>query len=215
MSQFDFFRNLCYNIYREKYEKRCCSVAAHIVHCRVCKGKIDTNSETNWVKPTNRMYYHTDCYNDFAKKKEKLANGDGISLEAADDFWRDATYYYFQRDLKISLDYRKFISQWNNFLKKGRTGKGLYFSLRYFYEIAKGDPKKSENGIGIADYIYEEGTNYWGERNQRDKGICDRIEEQIRRSREVEVKVVVQTKTPKNKKKTINLADIANMEDDE
>ena len=87
--------------------------------------------------------------------------------------------------------------------------------MRYFYEIAKGDPKKSENGIGIADYIYEEGTNYCGERNQRDKGICDRIEEQIRRSREVEVKVVVQTKTPKNKKKTINLADIANMEDDE
>jgi hypothetical protein len=202
-------------IYIEKYRKEVL-IVAHIVHCRVCKGKIDTDAEKNWVKPKSRMYYHTSCYDDFAKKTVKLESGEGLTIEASNDFWQNATYNYFKRDLKTSLDYRKFISQWNNFLKKGRTGKGIYFTLRYFYEIAKGDPKKSENGIGIVDYIYDEGTTYWGERNQRNKGICDRIEAQIRLAEEAERSVTIVVQKEKNKpKKTINLASIADMEDDE
>lgn len=161
------------------------------------------------------MYYHTSCYNDFAKKNVKLENGEGLSIEAEDDFWRTAVYDYFRKDLKTSLNYPKFISQWNNFLKKGRTAKGIYFTLRYFYEIVKGDPKRSENGIGIADCIYEEGTNYWGNRNQRDKGICDRIEEQIRQSYNNPIQTILVAKPTQNKKKTIDLASIADMEDDE
>ena len=190
-------------------------MAAHIVHCRVCKGKIDINSEQNWCKPANRMYYHTSCYNDFAKKNVKLENGEGLSIEAEDDFWRTAVYDYFRKDLKISLNYPKFISQWNNFLKKGRTAKGIYFTLRYFYEIVKGDPKKSENGIGIVPHIYNEGTEYWGNRNQRDKGICARIEEQIRQSESRKTIVIHRQKQKKVDTKIIDLSTIATMEDDE
>jgi hypothetical protein len=95
------------------------------------------------------------------------------------------------------------------------TAKGIYFALRYFYEIAKGDPSKSENGIGIVPHIYNEGTEYWGNRNQRDKGICARIEEQIRQSEAAKVVVIHRKKQPKQNKREIDLASIAAMEDEE
>ena len=42
---------------------------AHIVTCRICKAKIDTDSSTNWVMPSKNYYYHKTCYDDFGKKK--------------------------------------------------------------------------------------------------------------------------------------------------
>ena len=186
---------------------------AHIVQCRICKQKIDTEKETNWTKPTERMYYHTTCYEDFAKKKGAIREGD-LSIEVDDDMWRSAVYEYLKRDLKISLNYQKFLSQWNNFLKKNMTAKGMYFALRYFYEIANGDPKKSENGIGIIPHIYNEGTCYWGERNQRNKGICARIEAQIREADAVRVKVIHQSREVSKNKKLYDLSTLAGMEDE-
>jgi hypothetical protein len=85
--------------------------------------------------------------------------------------------------------------------------------LRYFYEIEKGDATKSENGIGIVPHVYERGTCYWGERNQRDKGICARIEAQIMQAASAKVRVVKQA--PKKKKvPVVDLSIIADMEDD-
>ena len=115
----------------------------------------------------------------------------------------------------MSVNYVKFTSQWNNFLKKNMTAKGIYFALRYFYEIANGDPKKSENGIGIVPHIYNEGTCYWGERNQRNKGICARIEAQIRQAEAVKVNVIHRAPQVKKNKRMIDLSTIASMEDDE
>ena len=184
-----------------------------LVHCRICKAAIDRDNQTDWVMPQERYYYHITCYDDFAKKKGAIKEGD-LYVEADDDLWKSAVYDYLKKDVKISLDFKKFTSQWDNFLKKNMTAKGIYFSLRYFYEIAKGDPKKSENGIGIVPHIYNEGTEYWGNRNQRDKGICARIEAQILQAANAKVQVVRQA--PKKKKTpVVDLSSIAMMEDDD
>ena len=185
-----------------------------LVHCRICKASIDRENQTDWIEPTPKWFYHISCYEDFANKKGRIREGD-INAEVEDDIWKSAVYDYLRRDLKISINYVKFTSQWENFLKKNMTAKGIYFSLRYFYEIAKGDPKKSENGIGIVPHIYNEGTEYWGNRNQRDKGICARIEEQIRQMEKTKVKVIHREKQAKVNTKIIDLSSIANMEDDE
>ena len=88
--------------------------------------------------------------------------------------------------------------------------------MRYFYEIAKGDPKKSENGIGIVPHIYNEATQYWGERNQRDKGILEKIEAQIKASQDrVVTKIVRKEKATGPKIKVYSFEDIENMEEDE
>jgi hypothetical protein len=163
--------------------------------------------------PQDKWYYHKACYEDFAKKRGAIKEGD-IDIEVDDDMWKGAVYDYLKKDVRIPLDFRKFSSQWDNFLKKNMTAKGIYFTLRYFYEIEKGDATKSENGIGIVPHVYERGTCYWGERNLRDKGICARIEEQIRQSREQVVHKVRQVQKVA-KKPTIDLASIAFTEDED
>jgi hypothetical protein len=184
-----------------------------LVQCRICKGKIDRDGQKDWCMPQEKWYYHIACYDDFAKKRGAIKEGD-IHIEVDDDMWKGAVYDYLKRDLKISLDFRKFTSQWNNLLKTGKTAKGIYFTLRYFYEIEKGDVSKSENGIGIVFKTYEKGTCYWGERNLRDKGICARIEAQIMQAAEQKVHIIRQA--PKVvKKPTIDLAAIADMEDED
>lgn len=179
-------------------------MAKAMVECRVCKQKfnrLDPNliEGVDWVKPVNLHYYHKKCYEDFAKKKGQIGK-DGIELEADELVWKTAAEDYLKRDLKISIDYKRFNSQWKKFIEKdGRTPKGIYFTLRYFYEVCRGLTEKSEGGIGIVSCVYEDATAYWGDRNQRDKGIVARIEQQIREAAEAKPKVVFQQKKPKQK----------------
>lgn len=186
---------------------------AHIVTCRICKAKIDTDKTDDWIMPTKNYYYHKTCYEDFGRKKGAIKEGD-INIELDDEMWFSAVYDYLKKDLKIVPNFTKLSSQWKNYLKKGMTAKGIYFTLRYFYEIQKGDTSKSEEGIGIVPYIYDEGTCYWGERNQRDKGICDRIEKQILQARELPLKEI-KAKSKVNRGKKIDLSKIAMLPEEE
>lgn len=185
---------------------------AHIVKCRICHIALDTDKEP-WVMPSKNFYYHAQCYEDFGKMKGSVKEGN-LTIELDNSKWLDLLYDYLKKDLKMPLDWNKMKSQWDNFLKKGMTAKGIYFTLRYFYDIANGDPSKSEGGIGIVPLIYNEGTSYWGERNQRDKGICDRIEQQILKAREQSLRIVLQRETIKVVP-DIDLASIADMADEE
>ena len=46
---------------------------AHIVHCRVCKQKIDIDSSHNWIMPSTNWYYHSKCYEDWIMSKRERA----------------------------------------------------------------------------------------------------------------------------------------------
>lgn len=177
-------------------------MARHIVHCRVCKGEIETNSETNWIMPSRNFYYHRDCYESWQTKKNDV----NANVEN-DELWKDATYQYLLRDLYIAVDYNKFASQWKNFLKKGRTAKGIYFTVRYFYEIEKGDRDKAQGGIGIVDYVYNDACAYWVDRERKGEQIVSQIEAQVKQEKNrKEIAVVKRDK--KKKKKAIDLSEI-------
>lgn len=187
-----------------------------LVRCRICGGLIDRQTQKeniDWVMPVEKWYYHTTCYEDFGKKRGAIKEGD-ITIEADDDLWFGAVYDYLKKDLKMPLNYNKLVSQWRNFLKKDMTAKGIYFTLRYFYEVAHGDPSKSENGIGIVPYVYHEGTSYWGERNIRDKGICTRIEDQVKAASARQITKIYQKNRPV-RKTTVDFAAIADFGEDE
>lgn len=130
--------------------------------------------------------------------------------------WFEATWEFLTKEIKVPVDFHKVRSQWNNFLQKKMTAKGMYFALRYFYEIKKNDVTKSENGIGIIPHIYQESCTYWQDREAHDAGICEAIERQIRQAQKQETVVVNRRK---KSKKTITaaerLAAIMNMEDEE
>lgn len=195
-------------------------MAKAMVECRVCKQKFnrldpDLVEGVYWVQPVKRFYYHKKCYEDFARKKGQIGK-EGIELEADEIVWKTAVEDYLKRDLKVSLDYKKFNSQWKKFVEKDEyTPKGIYFTIRYFYEICGGLTNKSEGGIGIVPHIYKDAAAYWGERNQKDKNIVAAIEEQIR---QFQNRNIIEVKMKRKKRQVKTAAEMlaeVDMEDDE
>lgn len=184
-----------------------------IVHCRVCGGDINRSTMkegTDWVMPSLNWYYHFACYQDWAKKKKATTD---INFMADEAVWKEAVYDYLAKDLKMRIDWPKFDSQWNNFLKKGYTAKGIFFTIRYIYDVKKCDVQKAQGGIGLVGNLYNEGCSYWCQREIENKGICERITQQIFQLRDQKKQVV--NKRTKPKKEKIDLAIIAEMEEDE
>lgn len=172
----------------------------HIVQCRICKEKMDIDEYKDWIMPSTNWYYHIKCYEDFGKKKKDL----DAALD--DDLWFQAAWDFLTKDQKIAVNFLKMKSQWDTFLKKKMTSKGIYFCLRYFYEAQEGDRSKAEGGIGIVPYIYDDSCEYWARLDQREVGICQKIEEQLKqRFNRTEVRL---KRTSTKKAKLINFDDI-------
>lgn len=171
---------------------------AHVVKCRACGIKFDTDklNDDEWIMPKTNQYYHKDCYDKWIKDK------DDPNADMTKDAWYAALVDYLYRDLKMPVDFAKLQSQWNNFLKPGKemTPKGVYFSVKYFYDIEHGDMEKAQGGIGIVPSIYKRATQYWADREQREQGIIDAIIAQIK-EREARPTKVIHKKTEKKKPK--------------
>lgn len=186
-----------------------------LVKCRICKeqfNRLDPNlvEGVDYVKPSERMYYHKKCYDDYQNSKLD------VHANMTDELWFQAAWDFLRRELKYDFNFVKVRKQWESFLKNKMTAKGMYFALKYFYEIKKNDVTKSENGIGIIPHIYEDSHTYWLERERRDRGIVAAIEKQILESQNQNV-IDVRIKKIKRQVKTAAeiLAEIADMEDDE
>ncbi len=176
------------------------------VHCRICGQVIDRNIEkegVDWIMPSNKWYYHKSCY-------ENWKQGTPENDEAYIGF----IYDYISRDLKVKYDYYMCEAQRKKFISENKmTNKGIFFTLKYFYDIKGGSWDKSHGGIGIVPFIYNEACNYWVKKEKSDNGIIARIEQQIKEARERDKKVV--RKKSKKKKITIDLGAIGEMENDE
>lgn len=179
------------------------------VKCRVCKQVIDRNNEAGWMMGAKNYYYHTSCYENFFAKERIARDSTYQEVEQLDEAgWFDLVYRYLKFDLKIDIDWVKFQSQWTNFTKKNMTPKGIFFTLRYYYDVQHNKPQSSRGGIGIVPYLYEESATYWINKEQHDRGVCARIEQQILASEIMKPVVITQT-ARKPKHKAIDLASIA------
>jgi hypothetical protein len=186
-----------------------------LVKCRICKqqfNRLDPNliEGVDYVKPSERMYYHKKCYDEYQNSKLD------VHADMTDELWFKAAWDFLRRDLKYDFNFVKVRKQWESFLKSKMTAKGMYFALKYFYEIKKNDVAKSENGIGIIPHIYEDSRNYWQEREHREQGIVAAIEQQIKEAQNQKV-IDVRVKKVKRQVKSAAdvLAEIMDMEDDE
>lgn len=176
------------------------------VHCRVCKEKIYRDEEDGWIMPSRNYYYHEKCYSEWAVKK------DDIRAQASNDEWYEALKYYLSNVIKAPIDYKKTKSQWNNYLKQKKTAKGVYFAIRYFYDVLRGDKSKCLGGIGIVSSVYDDSCAYWYHREENDSGVCERIEEQMRVQAQQKQITVKQTKKKTIRNKAISLEEINEME---
>lgn len=190
-------------------------MAKAIVHCKICKqafNRLDPNliEGVDWVKPSNRIYYHKTCYDEYQRSKID------VHANKSDEVWFDAMWDLLRKELKYDFNYHKVRNQWDGYLKKKMTAKGIYFAIKYHYEIKNGDVTKSENGIGIIPHIYEDSRNYWISREQREVGIIAAIEAQIKQAQEQNVVKINLRKTKKPAKTAAEmLAGIEGMEEDE
>lgn len=125
-----------------------------------------------------------------------------------DNEWYEALRYYLGHILKAEINWPKFKVQWNALLKQKKTAKGIYFSIRYFYEVAGGNVEKSQGGIGIVSYIYQESCDYWNNRFEHDCSIIEKITEQAKIQAQRKVETVRQSSKKSVKRKVISLDDI-------
>lgn len=181
-------------------------MAQHIVTCRVCREKFDT-ATAEWVMPSKNWYYHKKCYEDFGKKAVS------IESEIDDNLWFDAGWRLLHKEHRLDLDFLKFNAQWQSFLTKKMTSKGIYFALRYFYNVKKGNGERAEGGIGIVPYIYDESCKYWINRNKIEADLVKKIEDQVRQAENREHIIHMRPRKQK-KKNSVDLSKIEEMEDE-
>lgn len=174
----------------------------HVIQCRLCKTRFDTEKE-EFILVGKRSYYHKDCYEKWIKSRNQAAaSGDA-------DFWKESVIDYLYRDVKMSIDFAKLDSQWNSFTKPERkmTPKGIYFALRYYYDVQHGDKEKALGGIGIVPNLYRESAQYWTDLENRKQGTLEAIIEQIK-SREARPVMTIKKEEKKKDKKRFNIEDV-------
>lgn len=180
---------------------------AHIVKCRICRQEmnLDKLDSSVWIMPSVNYYYHCTCYNDWKANKNNLkANGKDEA------FWSESLIDYLYRDVKMSIDFSKLTSQWKNFIKPGRsmTPKGVYFAVRYYYDVLHGDKEKAAGGIGIVANIYNDAAQYWTDLEMRKAGTIDAIIAQIKERKERPIQLITKKEPTKANKSKFNLDDI-------
>ena len=151
--------------------------------CRICGQTIDEKKEikdVDWMlRPgRERSYVHVKCYETSERCLQERELVNNKELKMNNNSWKDAIVQYFERVLHISIDFSRFTKMWNSYLKQGFKAKGMYYALRYFYDVKKNDPEKANHSIGIIPYCYEDARNYWSEIEVAQPGTMEKIIEQ-------------------------------------
>lgn len=187
---------------------------ADIKKCRWCGVYFNTSKmeKDMWIMPVNGWYYHKDCWED----KQKPGS---IKPEASvDEFdtYRQNIFLFIERDLKGTCDYARITQQMKQYKLNNKewTYKGMFFALKWFYEVKKNDWGKANGGLGILPYIYYEGTEYWRELERRSTGLIAQITKEMEERAKKEPIVIVRKKKEKDKTR-IKLEDIEFEECDE
>ncbi len=189
---------------------------AELIKCRLC-GIEDINKKTqqeniDYIRH-GKWYAHKSCY----EERERRRGNIDIHEDQDDNFWKDISYDYLRKDLKIPIVPKVFFSQWKNYMESKKpfySAKGIYFALRYFYGVKKGDTSKANGGIGIIPYIYDESKEYWYKVEDEQKGTVAAIEEQMRAAMNRE-KITIQRKEVQPRKFVVDFSVLDDLEDEE
>lgn len=183
----------------------------HIVTCRGCKEKFDLSalSEDEWTTSATNWYWHKKCYDKKIALNSKMKEQTN-DVECTEADWLDLLWFYLKKDLKIEANFVVIKKQWDKYIKKGYTPKGIYFCVRYIYDVKKIRSDKSNGAIGLVDWVYVESSEYWKSREYQFKVICAELEQQMKQKRQVQsqAKTIARTMSKSKKPKLIDLQDI-------
>lgn len=122
---------------------------AHYVTCTICKKRFDRDKYPA-VLVNTRRYAHASCAGALSEEQAKEEQ-DRQALEG----YIIQLFNLKHMDGRITLQIKKFIQDYNY------TYSGILRTLKYFYEVKKNDLSKSNNGIGIVPWVYQEAYNYY------------------------------------------------------
>ena len=144
--------------------------------CRICGLTFNRSPETKditWVMRQKGWYYHKECFEKRCQEIRELRDNDTA------DSLKDITWHYLKHIAKIpNLNYEKFDSQWNSFLRRKSpvmTPAGILAALQIYYGEMNGDPEKADGGIGIVPYIYIDAVRRAMNKLDRQKAINQNV----------------------------------------
>lgn len=123
-------------------------MAKHIVTCRFCKKKFDTNT-TDYIMPKERFYYHTECYKEEQDSKTKEEKDVEEFYNCMKEIFGEYNYVVTK---KLA---NKYISE------NGYTYSGMTKALRWYYQIQNNPIEKANGTIGLLPYFYNDAKNYY------------------------------------------------------
>ena len=148
--------------------------------CPHCNNEV--KEEDAIYNTKTKRYYHEFCYNELLERKQLC------------DYICEL-FSYKKPSVRI-------YQQMTSYHDKGVSYSDMLLTLKYFYEIKKGDINKSQGGIGIIPYVLEEAKEFATlEKIEQDKLIAKfEQNEQIK-----EIKIIKVTEQHNKNKKQIDI----------
>ncbi|MBR6516750.1 MAG: hypothetical protein IKT40_07805 [Bacilli bacterium] len=124
---------------------------SHYVKCSVCGDRFDRD-KVECVMTGARRYAHLSCV-EKSEEQVKKENEDRKKLEE-----------YILNLFNLTKLTPRIIKQLDKYIKTNEyTYSGILKSLIYWHEVKGNDTSKSNEGIGIVEYIYEDAKKYFYE----------------------------------------------------
>ena len=138
--------------------------------CRICHYPIDNKPETegvDWIQPSRGWYFHKTCYDTWK------------AAPATDEEWVSMIFDFLARDMKVNYNYHLCKAQIEKFWKDNKINpKGIYFTLKYFYEVKHNSWEKGHGGLGIVPWVFDDAKQYWIEQERKKRGFLKELEAQ-------------------------------------
>lgn len=116
-----------------------------IVKCLYCGQPIDRDKE-KCQRVQSRRYAHLTCH------APKPGVDEALTTEIME---------YCKEIFGPEADYGHIGSQIKKYVADGKTRQGILLTLKYWYGVKKNSTDKSNGGIGIVPYVYDDAKKYW------------------------------------------------------
>lgn len=156
---------------------------AREVICQYCKSQTNKVEKDKAVRIDNKNF-HFGCAQQYLDKKE--------------------LYETICRIFKLKAPGPKNNAYISKFHNAGMTYKGMTHTLKYFYDIKRNSIAKSNEGIGIIPYVYDEAKHYYN----KDKIAEKKATEALEKNKEIREQIKDNTRRinwPKTKPITSNI----------
>lgn len=145
-----------------------------MVKCPYCNGSFDRDKEP--YEKVKTRYWHKSCYqkkqeDDVKKEIRKMTEKPKEIAELADERQKVISYVYSigGKEVNFPLVNR----QLNSMFDKGMNYKGIYYTLKYCYEVKRMSFSSGKGGIGIVEYLYKEASEYYGRISEAKSKVKD------------------------------------------